>query len=68
MSSSEHRVQCRNEQDGREFFKLDADGSSIRITTPGALTRTRWSREQAAKLRDALGELLDQTGQRAARR
>ncbi len=57
-----HRISCANDANGREFFELRSSGTTIRISTPGALTRTWWSRQQASQLRDALSELLAGTG------
>ena len=61
-----HRISCANAANGREFFELRSSGTTIRISTPGALTRTWWSRQQASQLRDALSELLGGTGSRRA--
>lgn len=58
------RVSCSNDHNGREYFELAHAGTNIRITTPGALTRTRWNREQAQQLRDALSALLNETARR----
>ena len=55
---NQHRISCANDVTGREFFELRSSGVTIRISTPGALTRTWWSRQQASQLRDALSELL----------
>ena len=57
-----HRISCANDANGREFFELRSSGGTVRISTPGALTRTWWSRQQASQLRDALSELLGDTG------
>ncbi|MDR7302248.1 hypothetical protein [Haloactinomyces albus] len=57
---SHHRMRCANEQGGREWFALNRSDSGIRIDTPGALTRTHWTRAEAIHLRDTLNDLLDQ--------
>ncbi len=59
---NQHRISCANDENGREFFELRSSGTDIRISTPGALTRTWWSRQQASELRDALSQLLGGLG------
>lgn len=60
MADTRHRVVCSNERGGKESFALERSGTGIRIDVPTVLTRTDWTRQQAAQLRDTLTTLLDE--------
>lgn len=62
QASEPHRVECANEHRGKESFRLSPSGSGVRVEIPTVITRTEWTRKQAAALRDALTALLDGGG------
>lgn len=55
---TEQRISCHNPTKGREFFRLRQHDRTLQVDTPGALTRTYWTRNQAESLRDALDAML----------
>ncbi|WP_033401588.1 hypothetical protein [Actinopolyspora mortivallis] len=58
------QVRCTTvESGGRESFVLRRSGDNLRIDTPTVFHRTRWTVEQARKLRDVLDAALREVGQ-----